>query len=164
MPSEGEHDRSRTELSIEEVDPASADARHCLFAYADELNERFPEGYERSSLLAADAIRASGKCLVARQGVKPVGCGILRLLDSDTAEIKHVWVDSTTRGLGLSRRLMAALEQAALDSGRNVVRLDTHKALTEAAQLYRTSGYSEIPAYGANPHAGLWFEKHLRHS
>jgi hypothetical protein len=33
--------------------------------------------------------------------------------------------------------------------------------LTEAIELYRTSGYAEIPGYDDNPYAHLWFEKQL---
>jgi hypothetical protein len=36
--------------------------------------------------------------------------------------------------------------------------------LTEAINLYRTSGYQEIPAYNDDPHAHLWFEKPLQDS
>jgi hypothetical protein len=44
----------------------------------------------------------------------------------------------------------------------STVRLDTHEALTEAIRLYETPGYHQIPAYGENPNAGLWFEKQLK--
>jgi hypothetical protein len=50
----------------------------------------------------------------------------------------------------------------ALARGMSTVRLDTHEALTEAIRLYETPGYHQIPAYGENPHAGLWFEKQLK--
>jgi hypothetical protein len=31
--------------------------------------------------------------------------------------------------------------------------------LTEAIELYRTSGYVEVPRYDDNPYAHHWFEK-----
>jgi GNAT superfamily N-acetyltransferase len=63
--------------------------------------------------------------------------------------------------LGLARRLVSDLERRAATRGLNVIRLGTHRALTEAIQLYRTSGYTETPAYGAVAHTDLWFDKRL---
>jgi len=33
--------------------------------------------------------------------------------------------------------------------------------LTEAAQMYRNSGYAQIPQYGHDTHTHYWFEKRL---
>ena len=99
--------------------------------------------------------------LVAYEEGAPVGCGALRTLEPGVGEIRHVWVASTARGLGLARRLVSDLEIQAAARGLNVIRLGTHRALTQAIQLYRTSGYAEIPAYGAVAHTHLWFEKRL---
>ena len=53
------------------------------------------------------------------------------------------------------------LERTAAERGHRVVRLDTHEVLKEAAAMYRTGGYTEIPAYDANTHASHWFERAL---
>jgi DNA-binding MarR family transcriptional regulator/GNAT superfamily N-acetyltransferase len=151
----------RAGVTLHYLDPGAADAQRCLHAYASELARRFPEGYEAAHLVATDEIRAHGTCLVAREGDRPVGCGVLKELEQNTDEIKHLWVDPDMRGLGLSRILLVELEEEALRRGKLAVRLDTHPALTEAISLYRTSGYVDIPSYGSNPHAGLWFEKRL---
>src|SRR5580698_9311449 len=74
-------------------------------------------------------------------------------------EIRHVWVAAGTRGLGVGRRLLTGLEREAAARGFGVVRLGTHRALTEAVQMYRSSGYAEVPPYGQEPHAHYWFEK-----
>jgi DNA-binding MarR family transcriptional regulator/GNAT superfamily N-acetyltransferase len=152
----------RAEVTVEAADPASADAQRCLLAYAAELDERFPEGFRQSDLITPDQVHASGgACLVARDRHGPLGCGILHQFEHRVAEIRHLWVRPDARGLGVARLLLAALEQAALERGWPIIRLDTHEVLTEAAALYRTSGYQEIPPYDANPHAYLWFEKRL---
>ena len=57
--------------------------------------------------------------------------------------------------------MLSELERLAAARAMTTVRLDTHSALTEAIQLYRSAGYIEIPAYGKNPHAHVWFEKRL---
>lgn len=149
-------------IEIEEIDPESAEAQRCLQAYVAELNERFPEGYGAGSLVDPGELRSEGGCLlVARSENRTAGCGVLRRLDSTCGEIKHLWVSPAYRGLGLSRRLLSALETAAAERGFGKIRLDTHRALVEAVALYRSAGYKEIPAYGSNPHAGHWFERDL---
>jgi DNA-binding MarR family transcriptional regulator/GNAT superfamily N-acetyltransferase len=154
----------RSGVTLVYVDPDSVDARRCLLAYACELDRRFPEGYDASRLVSADQIRAHGACVVARERGRPVACGVLKDLDARTDEIKHLWVDPDVRGLGVARRLLEELECEALRRGKVAIRLDTHRALTEATSLYRSSGYVEIPPYGSNPHAGLWFEKRVDRS
>ena len=145
-------------VGVRAVDAGSADARACLAGFAAELDERFPEGYATADLVPPEQIAV---LLVAYEEERAVGCGALCALDAGTAEIRHLWVHPDARGLGLGRRLLTALERAAARRGHHVVRLDTHEVLKEAAAMYRTSGYVEIPAYDANAHASYWFEKVL---
>ncbi|MBE0553733.1 MAG: GNAT family N-acetyltransferase, partial [Rhodobacteraceae bacterium] len=65
------------------------------------------------------------------------------------------------RGLGLARRLMAAIEDEARLLGMAALRLDTNATLTEALALYRSSGWHDIARYNDNPHAQHWFAKAL---
>lgn len=150
-----------SELTVNEVDPGSADLRRCLRAYAKELDQRFPEGYDVADLVGVDEIRHGGAALVAYVRGRAVGCAVLRPHEEDVAEVKHLWVDSTARGRGVGRRLLLASERAASEGGMRTVRLDTHSTLAEAIRLYETSGYHTIPSYGNNLHAHLWFEKRL---
>jgi DNA-binding MarR family transcriptional regulator/GNAT superfamily N-acetyltransferase len=149
-------------VSLQAVDPASADARGCLAAYAAELRERFPEGFDEADLVHPKEVQGdAGAFLVAYEDGCPVGCGALRALEPGAGEIRHVWVAAGARGLGVGRRLLAGLEREAADRGLEVVRLGTHRALTEAAQMYRNSGYAQIPQYGHDSHTHHWFEKRL---
>jgi ribosomal protein S18 acetylase RimI-like enzyme len=72
-----------------------------------------------------------------------------------------MWISPSARGLGIGRRLLAALEDHARASGASVIQLETNRALTEAIALYRASGYVEVPAFNAEPYAHHWFEKAL---
>jgi GNAT superfamily N-acetyltransferase len=72
-----------------------------------------------------------------------------------------MWVHDDWRGMGLGGRMLRALEQAAVDRGHTVVRLDTNRVLTPAIAMYRRAGYTEISRYNDNPYAHHWFEKHL---
>lgn len=149
-------------ITVERVDGASPDARATLAAYAAELDERFPEGFDATDLVGPEEVSGdSGAFLVAYEDGRPVGCGGLRRLTPDAGEIKHVWVHRDARRLGLARRILAELEREAAERGFGTVRLDTHSVLTEARTMYRAAGYTEIPAYAEHVYAGHWFEKRL---
>jgi GNAT superfamily N-acetyltransferase len=72
-----------------------------------------------------------------------------------------MWVSRDARGLGLGRRILAELEARARELGVRVLRLETNDALAEAITLYRSSGYTEVPAFNDEPYAHHWFEKRL---
>lgn len=72
-----------------------------------------------------------------------------------------MWVAASVRGLGLGRRLLAAVEQHARDRHVQTLRLETNRSLTEAIALYRSPGYEEVPSFNREPFAHHWFEKHL---
>ena len=95
-------------VSVQVVDPASADARGCLAAYVAELRERFPEGFDEADLVQPQEVQGdSGVFLVAYEDGCPVGCGALRALEPEAGEIRHVWVAAGTRGLERVRALCA---------------------------------------------------------
>ncbi|MFL4906529.1 GNAT family N-acetyltransferase [Streptomyces sp. MMS24-I2-30] len=152
-------------ITVRVVDGASADARACLDAYAADIDERFPEGFDNSDLVGPHEVSgAAGAFLVAYEEGRPVGCGALRRLAPGVGELRHVWVHADARRLGLARRLLAGLEDEARARGLDVVRLDTHRTLTEAQAMYRACGYTEIPAYVDHVYAHHWFEKRLTRS
>jgi len=57
--------------------------------------------------------------------------------------------------------VLAELEARARTAGAEVVRLDTNRALRAATTLYRSEGYTEVPAFNDEPYAHHWFEKRL---
>ncbi len=151
-------------IEMTPVDPYGPNAQWCLGRYFEELASRFPEGYDRGADVAAglDEFRPPEGCLLlASLFGESVGCGALRVLTPRMGEIKRLWVSPQVRGLGVGRRLLETLEQAARERKLRCVRLDTHESLAEARQLYRTSGYREIARFNANPYAHHWFEKIL---
>lgn len=102
--------------------------------------------------------------LVARDGHgRAVGCGALRELGDDAGEIKRMYVRPHARGAGVSRLLLAALEQQARARGHGVVRLETGIRQPEAMALYASAGYREIEGFGvyAGHAASRCFERAL---
>jgi DNA-binding MarR family transcriptional regulator/GNAT superfamily N-acetyltransferase len=144
--------------------PTAPDARWCIEQYFSELNARFEAGFDPSLSISADAHELTppaGILLIARLRGRPVGCGALKLHPGAPAELKWMWVAPEARGLGLGRRLLQELERHARDTGVEVLRLETNRALTEAIELYRSSGYREVEAFNDEPYAHRWFEKRL---
>ena len=145
-------------------DPATPDARWCIDQYFGELNARFDAGFDPSVGISAtpdELVPPAGALLIARLRGKPIGCGALKFHPGAPAELKRMWVAREARGLGLGRRLLRELERHAKEAGAQVVRLETNRTLTEAIQLYRNSGYREVPAFNDEPYAHHWFEKRL---
>jgi putative acetyltransferase len=78
----------------------------------------------------------------------PVACGALQQLGGGIGEIKRMYVVPALRGHGLSRRILAALEDLAARQGLHTLRLETGAFLTPAVGLYTSRGYAEIPPFG----------------
>ncbi len=149
-------------VTIAAADPFSEEARACIQAYFEELQQRFDEGFDPALTVSADPeelVPPSGWLLVARLDGAAVGCGALKVQGGGHGEIKRMWVAPSARGLGIARRLLEALESHAIAAGVDVLRLDTNRHLTEARQLYARHGYVEIAPYNGNPYAHHWFEK-----
>lgn len=145
-------------------DPSTPDARWCIEQYFAELDRRFDSGFDARLSISADAHELTlpaGLLLVARLRGMPVGCGALKLHDRQPAELKRMWVAPELRGVGLGRRLLLELESQATKHRVRLLHLETNGSLTEAVQLYRASGYREVPAFNDEPYAHHWFEKHL---
>jgi ribosomal protein S18 acetylase RimI-like enzyme len=106
----------------------------------------------------------AGVFMVVEDDLGPVGCGGVRMLDSDRAEVKHLYLRDRARGRGWGRELLAELEARAVGLGARVVVLDTNVTLEAAQGLYRSSGYAEVEPYNDNPNANLWLRKVLDES
>jgi ribosomal protein S18 acetylase RimI-like enzyme len=151
-------------ISIDAEDPHSAAAQYCLNAYYDELDARFPGGFDRKAGGAAavgDFVSPHGCLMLVRLEAELVGCGALRTFAPRIGEIKRMWISPQARGLGVGRTLLAALERSAREASHRTVRLDSNASLSEALRLYRTAGYREIERFNDNPYAEHWFEKTL---
>lgn len=150
-------------VRVEEVLPESVEARLCLSRYFDELAERFEHGFDPAQSLSPthdEFVPPKGRFLVMLLHGEPVACGGFMPIPG-AAYIKRMWVARSARGLGLGRRLLHELERRARATGYRLVRLETQKSLTEAQQLYRSSGYREVEPFNGEPYAHHWFEKEL---
>lgn len=152
-------------VTVEVADPYNTDAQACIATYFLELQGRFDEGFDPGQTVSAtpdELVPPAGCLLIARLDGEAIGCGALKMRVADGyGEIKRMWVSPAARGLGVAQRLLDALEQRAAAAGLGLIRLDTHRNLSEARRLYARNGYEEIAAYNTNPYAHHWYEKRL---
>ena len=79
---------------------------------------------------------------------QPVACGAMKEYDSDTMEIKRMFVPVEKRGLGLASQVLKELENWAKELGYTKYILETGEDMTEAVGLYKKCDYKIIPNYG----------------
>lgn len=88
-----------------------------------------------------------GRLLLAAVGGRVCGIGCLRQIGPNIGEIKRMYVEPATRGLGAGRAILQSLVQAAEEAGYTQVRLDSPDFMTAAHALYRSCGFVDIAPY-----------------
>ncbi|HVF98027.1 MAG TPA: GNAT family N-acetyltransferase [Flavisolibacter sp.] len=78
---------------------------------------------------------------------QPAACGCFKIYDSETVEIKRMFVQKIYRGRGLSKQILNALEQWAIEKGYSYALLETSVHFKVARRLYETSGYTVVENY-----------------
>jgi ribosomal protein S18 acetylase RimI-like enzyme len=152
-------------VTLEEVARDAPDVAPLFAAFIPEADGPLGARIDLEAEIAAgpptDLASPNGLLLLARVNGEPAGIGGLRYLDTEAAEIKSMYVSSAHRGIGLGRRILDELHRIAAERGCRATVLDSSSYLTEALGLYRSAGYTEVPAYNDNPKADVWFERQL---
>jgi GNAT superfamily N-acetyltransferase len=152
-------------LDIRRGSLTSTDGVRLISALNAELAAAFPEpGATHFSLSSAEVADGDGAFLIVYADEVAVGCGAVRRLDAETAELKRMFVMPAFRGQGIGRAIVAALEGEARVLGVSRVVLETGTRLDRAIALYEGQGYSRIPLYGeyvSSPETSLCFGKTL---
>ncbi|MEV0094859.1 GNAT family N-acetyltransferase [Streptomyces sp. NPDC050738] len=114
-----------------------------------EYVERYGDGGDQTHLDAAMFHPPLGLYLLAYDTEdRPVATGGWRAHEKNEenyadgdAELKRMYVVREARGLGVARRILAALEESAREAGRTRMVLETGDQQPEAIALYLSSGY-----------------------
>jgi putative acetyltransferase len=77
-----------------------------------------------------------------------VGCGAFKEYDTNTVEIKRMFVEPTFRGKGIAKQVLTELELWAKENNYNACILETGKKQPEAIALYTKAEYTIISNYG----------------
>jgi GNAT superfamily N-acetyltransferase len=150
-----------TEHSAElrRADVTSSVARALIDALNRELDERYPE--EGANFFHLDPDEVSEGCgayFIAYIANEPVGCGAVRRIGHDVAELKRMYVAPTARNRGVGRQILDALEAIARQLGATRLVLETGVRQPEALALYSRAGFTTIPLFGEyadTPHPEL---------
>ena len=135
------------EISIGPEDPRRADVRRIIAESGAYLQALYPS--ESNHLADVDALAASDAVfLAARRNGELLGSIAFRIIAPGRAEIKRMFVRVEARGVGLGRRLLQALEDAARQQNIDRISLETGIRQREAIGLYRASGYQDCPPFG----------------
>jgi putative acetyltransferase len=112
---------------------------YCAALYPAESNHLL----DIASLMQGDVL-----FLVARDvDGAAVGCAAL-VNRQDYGEVKRMFVDERSRGLGTGRKLLEHLVMFARMSGLSVLRLETGIHQPEAISLYERMGFERRPPFG----------------
>jgi GAF domain-containing protein/GNAT superfamily N-acetyltransferase len=146
-------------------EPADSPSAQALFGeYMELVRERLGPGFVPSEAIFADegAFEQAGAAFVVLyDDERAVGCGGVRLLSPEVAEIKRMFVTAPARRRGHGRRLLGELEALAAAAGARRVRLLTTGPLAEALQLYAAAGYREVEVIERDGRRDAWLEKTL---
>lgn len=149
-------------LTIDFESASSPEAQSLIDRLSRELADRYGDD-GTGDFSPRDVENPRAGFLVARCNGVAIGCGALRPLSETVVELKRLYVDPSHRRRGISRRILAALEERARQLGYVSVRLETGTCQPEAIALYEATGYHRIPCYGyyANDPRSICFEKFL---
>jgi len=136
-------------ITIARADLTAEVSRALIGSLNAELSDLYSEpGATHFHLDPEQVADGRGTFLIVYREGAPIGCGAVRLLDAETAELKRMYVAPSVRGTGLGRRLVAVLEAEARALGVRRLVLETGVRQAAALALYRATGFQPIPLYG----------------
>ncbi len=137
----------KLEISRELADPgAIAELHRRVYVPEYGMNETF---VSRVAAGVEDAVAAgwperSGAVWIVARGERQLGSLALTAEQERTGRLRWFVLDPSLRGRGLGRRLVGDLLVEARSQGFDKLVLETFAALTAAAHIYRTVGFSLI--------------------
>src|SRR6266516_8026956 len=142
--------------------PDTTDARTLIAELEGELAPCYPaesrHGYSVERLLT----EALAFFLIRENGV-PAGCGGVKLVGTEYAEVKRMYVRPQFRGSGLARLMLNHLADYAHSHGIELLRLETGIHQRAAIDLYERMGFQRIPPFGEYKEDALsrFYEKRI---
>lgn len=126
-----------------------------------ELKER--DGIEHSFFAQFNKIDNIKHVVVYYNNEIPVASGAIKEYDSQTMEIKRMFVMPTFRGKGIASNVLKELEDWSKELGFNKCILETGLRQPEAIALYKKNNFEVIPNYGQyiNVKNSVCFQKDL---
>jgi putative acetyltransferase len=147
-----------TLVSVESQEQTAA-ARELFLEYAAAIGVDLEyQGFTAElAALPSPYVPPNGALLIAKINDETAGCVALRRIDDQTGEMKRLYVRPAFRSWGLGKHLIGEIIQTARRAGYSTLRLDTLPNMVTAQGLYRSLGFSEIPAYNSTHLPGTRF-------
>ena len=115
------------------------------------LWERYPE--LKNDYWGNNLIEFNSNVFIIYLNEKVVACGCFKKYNSNTVELKRMFVSPEARGLGLAQQIIKELEEEARTQGFKTMILETLYRQVEAINLYQKVGFEIIENY--EPYVGL---------
>ena len=164
-----QHERGPAAVSIALAPILDAEADHLLMQSDEYMASLYPA--ESNHLVSSESLRTGDAVFLGAflssspdaagqptntdtmpsgsESGECIGCVAARFYrEAGYAEIKRLYVQGAYRGLGLSRKLMSAIEAEILTEGIDCARLEMGIYQPEAEALYRSLGYRDIQPFG----------------
>ncbi|MBK7227333.1 MAG: GNAT family N-acetyltransferase [Ignavibacteriales bacterium] len=106
------------------------------------------DGSEHSFYSQYNKIDKIKNVVVAYEDDVAVGCGAIKEYESNTMEVKRMFVKDEYRSKGIATKILIELELWAGALGYNKCILETGLKQPEAIHLYKKNNYKVIPNYG----------------
>ena len=119
------------------------------------LDSFLSESYEAANVFYAqfNEVGSIGQVVLAYKGQHAIGCGALKKYDHASLEIKRMFVEPSSRRMGIASMILTELEQWTHELGYDTLILETGIKQISAYHLYVKSGFERIPNYG--PYSGV---------
>lgn len=149
-------------ISVEKADPHSAESQLLITKLSAELAAI--TGDSGKSNFTMDSLDGERSLWVLARNDKgeAVGCGAIRPLTRDIAELKRMFSDRSSPAIG--NALLTFLEKSALNRGYSQIWLETRSVNYKAVSFYQRKGYERIENYGPyiNREEAVCFAKILK--
>ena len=149
-------------IAVEPFD--SPEARRLITALDEHLASRYAPEQRFGPNLKPEQIAAGlGTFVIARADGRVVGCGALRKLDPESAEVKRMYVAPELRGRGVAKKILEHLEVVGRELGVHRLVLETGIYQAEAIALYQGAGFEPVRCWGeyAESVTSVCFEKRI---
>jgi len=150
-------------ITVEKSDPFSKESQFLVEKLSSELAAITGDsGKNNFTVDSMDQDRSLWVLARNKEG-EAIGCGAIRPLTQDIAELKRMFADRSSPGIG--NALLTFLETSAKSMGYTELWLETRHVNHRAVNFYRKNGYVSIKNYG--PYKGrdeaVCFSKKIPH-
>jgi GNAT superfamily N-acetyltransferase len=144
---------ARKQAAIREFEPGDE-------ARFRQLNEEWIHRYFRIEAKDEEAIgdpqssilAPGGRIFFATVDGECVGCCALIRIGPGEFEVAKMAVTPACQGMGIGRKLLEAVVEAARSAGAHRLYLETNHILTPAIRLYESVGFRHLPARHGSPY------------